>query len=197
MSDGNNFFMIDHLCCFKLFDTENTVQDERVSTQLESWTASFYIFRNMQIHKILVNIAQFYCGTDILEIVRLNPILPSSYLNYCIFHKGLAPSYHHKSICWKILHFFRLTIPSDKVSRFWNLSSYYWNLFLLLLILLPYLLTISHYKVNLPFMVAITLFSTESEENVPCWEMPFSVDSVRQSRFCWYISVRTYFCLFW
>ena len=36
LSDGNNFFMIDHLCCFKLFDIENTVQDEKVSTQLES-----------------------------------------------------------------------------------------------------------------------------------------------------------------
>ena len=78
LSDGNNLFMIEHLCYFKLFDIENTVQDEKVSTQLESWAASFSIFRNMQIYKILFNIAQFYCATDILEIVRLNTILPSS-----------------------------------------------------------------------------------------------------------------------
>ena len=32
-------------------------------------------------------------------------------------------------------------------------------------------------------MVVITLFSIESEENIPWWQMPISVDSVRQSKF--------------
>ena len=34
------------------------------------------------------------------------------------------------------------------------------------------------------FMILITLFLIESEENVPCCERPIFIDSVRQSRFC-------------
>ena len=37
---------------------------------------------------------------------------------------------------------------------------------------------------NPPFMVVITFFSIEPEDNVRCSEMPNSIDSVQQSRFC-------------
>ena len=41
-------------------------------------------------------------------------------------------------------------------------------------------------------MVVITLFLIEPEENVRCSEMPISINSVRQSRFSWYIFVRIF-----
>ena len=42
-------------------------------------------------------------------------------------------------------------------------------------------------------MVAIILFLIESEENVPCSEMPVPSDFVGQSKFCWYVFVRILF----
>ena len=36
LSEGNTFFMIDHLLYFKLFEIENTVQEEKALTQLKS-----------------------------------------------------------------------------------------------------------------------------------------------------------------
>ena len=42
-------------------------------------------------------------------------------------------------------------------------------------------------KENKPFMVVITFFFIESEDDVPCSEMSISIDFLQQSRFCWYI----------
>ena len=55
-------------------------------------------FRNMQIFKFLFNKSQYPCRTDVSQIFHLNSMLWSSFLIYCIFHKGLLLSFHHKSL---------------------------------------------------------------------------------------------------
>ena len=115
---------------------------------------SFFFFHNMQIFKFLFSKPQFYCRTDISEICHLNPILWSSYLICCMFHKGLPLSYHRKSICWNILPYCLIStlLPSDKGYVVASLSSDYWNFFLFSLILLFYLLIIFNGKVKSSFL---------------------------------------------
>ena len=48
---------------------------------------------------------------------------------------------------------------------------------------LPYAISHLMSNVSAMFLVVITLFSIESEENVPCSEIPISINSARQSTF--------------
>ena len=119
-----HLFVIEQLFYFKLFETVNTVLEEKSSTQLKSWKAPFSFLCKMQIFKILFNKNQFYFWTDITEICHLNLRLWSFQLILCICHKEpLSPSHHHKSVWWKIS-------PCYLKSTLLSSDNYVWQSFL-------------------------------------------------------------------
>ena len=143
----------------------------------------------MQIIKFLFNKPQFYCWTDIFEICDLNLVLWSFQLIYCVFHKGLPPSYHRKSICLKDLSYCLKStlLPSDNsVGQSFLCCNFKPKLLKLVPLFVNSILFLVYY---IPYCKVKSTFhgcnySIFDRVRRKCSMFRNAIASIRQSRFC-------------